>query len=68
MDTLPAIEHVQRFSANVPKFYADEKMALFNRRQLACKIENKAPETSRAQHRRSARQLGAPHRAFVGTI
>ena len=35
MGTLPAIVHVQWFFANVPRFYADEKPALFNRRQLA---------------------------------
>lgn len=46
MGTLPAIEHVQRFSANVPKFYADGKPALFNRRQLACNVEDEARRTA----------------------
>ena len=32
---LPAIMHVPRFFANVPRSYADGKPALFNRRQSA---------------------------------
>jgi hypothetical protein len=53
---------------NVSKFYADEKTALFNRRQLACKIENKAPETSGDITSAFSSTVGALHRAFAGTI